>query len=132
MIAKCWLERAGLNAKKQCRVFEITSDISMAEQVYIRDEAKKATLSKAKPANVVIVSPCTLMSTGMDGLQDFASCLIKLGDLFTIKTAEQAIGRIHRWVQKASRVYVLGMDVIRSETCQALLSFRQRAVVICD
>lgn len=45
---------------------------------------------------IVIVSTYGLMSTGLDGLQDFASYLVKLGEPWTNKENKQAEGRVHR------------------------------------
>ncbi|KPM42106.1 hypothetical protein AK830_g4445 [Neonectria ditissima] len=45
---------------------------------------------------IVIVTTYKLFSHGVDGLQDFASYLIKLGEPWTTKDTEQAVGRVRR------------------------------------
>lgn len=44
----------------------------------------------------IIISTYQLMSTGIDGLQHFASFLVKLGEPFSPNHHEQSEGRIHR------------------------------------
>lgn len=45
---------------------------------------------------IVVVSTYTLMATGIDGLQDFMSVIIKVGEPFTHALTEQSIARLHR------------------------------------
>lgn len=100
MVAAQWLmHRLG----DQVTVLEVraTSPPPAARSQFIQKLAERQ-----KRSPVVVVSTYQLLSTGLDGIQNFANYLVKLGEPWTTKESEQAEGRIHRQGQKkATAVY---------------------------
>ncbi|KAH8658887.1 hypothetical protein BGZ61DRAFT_486075 [Ilyonectria robusta] len=80
-------------------VAEVTSTLKPDKRrKFVKALEEKALKNPNRP--IVVVSTYTLLSTGIDGLQTFASYLVKLGAPWNNKYIEQAEGRIHRSGQK--------------------------------
>lgn len=94
MVAAEWLtHRLG----EQVTVLEVRSTSPRPAD---RPRYMQQLAERTNKAPVVVVSTYQLLSTGLDGIQNFANYLVKLGEPWTTKESEQAEGRIHRQGQK--------------------------------